>query len=175
MITSTDFVAIHFKGSPTQGAAIERARGEAWIERCPYPERWELVPVVTCSCCGIPAWDNGRCTKHQGRNPCAVEGCTRTRAVPAGGALANDQTICGEHWKRYVPPRSRTRRAYHLFFRQAKQHGWGYKGKRGKSARLDWRFDRFWGKLIRMVRRRADGGHLDEAAINRLMGWDDGG
>src|SRR3546814_10644276 len=35
--------------------------------------------VRTCHCCGEIAWDNGRCTKHQDRNPFVVEGCKRTR------------------------------------------------------------------------------------------------
>lgn len=127
-----------------------------------------------CACCGSPAtikhatgltWPY-RCEKHRTRNPCAVEGCARTREAPVDGGthfLADDQMICADHWRRYVPPRSRVRRAYHAHFRRAKKLGRG--GGRNKA------FWRFWTTLVQMVRRRADSGHLDEAEINRLMGW----
>lgn len=123
-----------------------------------------------CACCGSPdtikhatglAWPY-RCERHRTRNPCAVEGCSRTREAPTH-FLADDQTICADHWRRYVPPRSRARRAYHAHFRRAKKLGWG--DGRNKA------FWRFWSTLVQMVRRRADAGHLDEAEINRLMGW----
>lgn len=141
-----------------------------------------------CGCCGaaqlgpgvesLCEWPDGliRCGKHYDRNPCAVEGCRRTRAAPTDGdgfpCVADDQFICADHWRRYVPPGSRVRRAYLAFHRQAKRHGWGWKGKRGQSARLDWRYRRFWDQLVAMIRRRSTEGHIDEAAISQLMGWD---
>lgn len=67
---------------------------------------------------------------------------------------------------------ARARRAYLTFHRQAKRHGWGWKGKGGRSARLDWRYRQFWDALVRMVRRRSTEGHIDQAEIDRLMGWE---
>jgi hypothetical protein len=126
----------------------------------------------------ITTWPSGviRCADHHDRNPCAVEGCHRTTPAPVGDddhpRLHDDQHICAQHWRQYVPPRSRARRAYLTFFRQAKRHGWGWKGPKGGSARLDWRFRRFWDQLVIMVRRRSSAGHIDKAAIDKLMGWD---
>lgn len=59
------------------------------------------------------------------------------------------------------------RRAYHAFFRRAKRHGW--------TPELDRQFDRFWISLVNSARRRASAGYVDEAAINRLFGWDQEG
>ena len=122
-----------------------------------------------CGCCGEPArfWIRGswaRCAKHETRNPCAIEGCRRTRAAPASGRLGDDQWLCAEHWRAYVPPRSRARRTYHAHFRRAKRLGWD-------DARAE-AFWRFWNALVRMARRRAGEGFINEAEINRLMGWD---
>ncbi len=121
-----------------------------------------------CGCCGEPArcyirglW--ARCHKHEDRNPCAIDGCKRTRAVPSGGHLRDDQWICADHWRRYVPPRSRIRRAYHAHFRRAKRQGWTESN--GKA------FWRFWDLLVKTVRRRDGEGFVDEAEINRIMGW----
>lgn len=134
-----------------------------------------------CGCCGRSSLRPGdatdciteypgaiRCADHHGRNPCAIEGCRRTRAAPIGGngwpIHSDDQTICADHWRRYVPPRSRMRRAYHAHFRRAKRQGWTDANKRA--------FWRFWDQLVRLARKRAEGGHIDKAAIDRLMGWD---
>jgi hypothetical protein len=100
---------------------------------------------------------------HTKRNPCAIEGCTRTTAAP-GGALADDQWLCATHWRAHVPPRSAARRAYHRFFRQAKRHGW--------DDALLLRFDRFWAAMVTRARRGADEGRIDVAAIDKLFGWD---
>lgn len=180
------------------GAASEGtlAQCEEWRARDPMRtggDGYVIERVRACGCCGrhtlngsmsdsITTYSNGatRCSDHHGRNPCAIEGCRRTRAaaVYTSGQLqghpyhADDQTFCAEHWKRYVPPRSRMRRAYNRYFAQAKRHGWGWKGKDGRSARLDWRFSRFWDSLVKVARRRAQEGHLDMAEINRLMGWE---
>lgn len=81
--------------------------------------------------------------------------------------LANNQWVCAEHWRRYVPPRSRARRAYHAYFRRAKRHGW--------TPELVDRFYRFWDQLARLIDFRAREGWIDEHEIARLMGWDDRG
>lgn len=125
---------------------------------------------VQCECCGAPAslWiarSNGRCWTHQGRNPCAVEGCTRTTAAPESGRLSSDDWFCAEHWRRYVPPRSRERRLYHRHFRRAKKLGWN-------DDRIA-SFHAFWNRLVARVRARATEGHLDETEINRMFGWTD--
>lgn len=168
------------------------AQCEEWRGRDPMRtggEGYVIERVPACGCCGraelngsmsdsITTYANGatRCSDHHGRNPCAIEGCKRTRAAPTydnGEPFhADDQTLCAEHWKRYVPPRGLRRTTYHGFFRQAKKHGWGWKGHDGKSPRLDWRFRRFWDLLVRQARRRSQEGHVDMAEINRLMGWE---
>lgn len=128
----------------------------------------------TCGVCGewTDAFERGsiligRCEKHQGRNPCAIEGCKRTRAAPqredGGHYLRDDQWLCHDHWRRYVPPRSRMRRAYHAHFRRAKRQGWT------DANRIA--FWRFWDQLVRLARRRSTEGHIDKAEIDRLMGW----
>lgn len=147
---------------------------------------FHVAPGPVCACCGdvsIVRHAGGlspyRCEKHRERNPCVIEGCARTRAAPlrADGSpyLANNQDFCSEHWRRYVPPGSALRRAYLRFFREAKRYGWGHKGRRGKAARLDWRFRKFWLGLVKAARRRSAEGFIDEAEINRIMGWGEGG
>lgn len=159
-----------------------------WLERQPNAHEtheWFLTPA--CRCCGIellyckgeerPEHEDQRCEQHIGRNPCALEGCQRTRDAPEAGPgkfhYANDQHVCGEHWRRFVPPKSRLRRAYNAYWRQAKKHGWNYRGRLGRHPRLDWRFNRFWAALIMMMRRKADPASdvLDMTEINRIMGW----
>lgn len=109
-------------------------------------------------------WPNGqvRCDKHHDRNPCAVEGCKRTTS--ADGHFALDGWLCGTHWKMACPPHSAPRRVYHRFFRIAKRRGW--------DRALEARFWRVWGRLVAIARTRAAGGHIDEAEIKRLFGWD---
>lgn len=153
-----------------------------WLERSIYREALqiamidrhpEVVPMAHCPCCGrtrretrLQRWSarsmtDLRCERHAGRNPCAVDGCQRTTA---GDAPASDQWLCSEHWRRYVPPGSRARRAYRRHFRRAKRYGWT---PDSISA-----FHRFWDMLIRQVRRRSAEGHLDVEEINRVMGWE---
>lgn len=180
MIT-TDLVYIALAGTrqrstlDPRGRPITRERGEKWLaeygNREP-PGGWHLDPVVTCGCCGSPDVgqtrdDQHRCDRHRGRNPCAIEGCKRTTEAPESGTLRDDQWICGTHWKRLVPPRSARRRAYHAFFRRAKRRGWDDDLRR--------RFWQFWNSLIASARRRAAVGYLDERAIDRLFGFDEGG
>jgi hypothetical protein len=93
------------------------------------------------------------------RTTCLLDGCKRTTAGYIRGGW-----ICGEHWRRYIPPRSRIRRAYHALYR--------------KGKRLDWpdelvdRWWKLWTAIKRRARRLHDKGDLSEAEINRLMGWD---
>jgi hypothetical protein len=98
-----------------------------------------------------------------------VEGCQRTSKVPPSGELADDQVICGTHWRAYVPPGSRTRRAYNAHWRRAKRLG---RGKYHWTTETADAFHRFWDLLVRRVRRLSTEGRLDEAAIHRLFGWD---
>jgi len=173
VITDRNLVAVQRYGSPYQGPAIPRKRGEAWIaERVRYhsSERWTLVPVPSCRCCGEPAWDNLRCAKHQDRNPCAAEGCHRTGA--AHGRLSEEATICGEHWRAFVPPGSPTRRAFNRLARVAKKAG--YRRTDRWPDELEERWWRLWRGVIRRVRRAAEG-HIDKAAIERMFGWNEGG
>lgn len=128
-----------------------------------------------CSCCGDrpfrdlvcvrpdidPVKRSYRCQKHRDRNPCAIEGCQRTR--PAEGRWADDQHLCAEHWRRFVPPRSAARRAYHRFFRTAKKTDW--------TPELRRRFWRFWDGLVKRARRQSVEGRLDMTEINQMFGW----
>ena len=140
---------------------------------------FSIDPIPCCGCCGvyqlghgidsITTWPNAatRCSRHHGRNCCAIEGCNRTRAAPLHNGEpvhADDQALCAEHWRRLVPPRSRVRRAYHAHFRRAAKLGW--------DADRIAAFERLWDAIIRMARRRATEGRIDEAEIHRLMGWD---
>ena len=96
--------------------------------------------------------ERSRCERHLTRNPCAIEGCTRSRERN-GDAPSLDKWLCSEHWRRFVPARSLRRRTYHAFFRRAKRHGW--------DDDLKERFWRFWALLIATARRKAGGGPPD--------------
>ena len=166
-------------GDYWRGAHVQRALAEKRLFA--DPNEYEAVRAPACACCGdVPQnvingrWQialmsfgsgngrNWRCAKHLGRNPCAIEGCSRTRAVGEDRQHATDQWMCSDHWRRFVPPRSMRRRAYHAFFRRAKRHGW--------SDELTAQFWRFWDSLVASARRRAAGGHLDIAEIERMFG-----
>lgn len=127
-----------------------------------------LRRATWCRVCGVSCWPaerdtDSRCDRHQGRNPCAIEGCHRSRPAPSNGELGLDQVICGRHWRALIPARSRARRAYHAHFRRAKrQGGWSYSSVK--------RFYRFWDSLVALARRRAASGHIDIAAIEREFG-----
>jgi hypothetical protein len=143
-------------------------------------DEWSAVDAPVCACCGSP-WverrEGGsspyRCQKHRHWNPCVVEGCKRVRVAPVSADgrayLANNQVICSEHWRRYVPPRSPLRRAYHRFWRIAKRqatpenpHGW--------TVGLNRRFERFWRGLVAQVRRKSTEGYIDVSEIERMFG-----
>ncbi|CDO34010.1 hypothetical protein [Novosphingobium sp. KN65.2] len=134
-----------------------------------------MVQAPVCACCGDVAFRelscvsmgqglvgrDYRCSKHRDRNPCAIEGCKRT--TDAKGRFANDQWLCSDHWRRYVPPHSPMRRTYHRFFRLAKRQGW--------TKDLQLRFWRFWDGLVKRARRQSTEGRIDENEINRMFGW----
>ena len=110
-----------------------------------------------------------RCHKHRLRNPCAIEGCSRSTKAPGGYLDDGSGWLCGEHWRAGVPPRSRLRRQYHRYFRKAKRYGWESLVN-GLPLRV--RFWHFWNnRLLPIARKRCDGGRLDEEEINRLFGW----
>jgi hypothetical protein len=195
LFIATDSAGCHIPGEPMYYTfRLTHRITETWermsrhaLERFLEQEHFDpalfvIKPRPVCACCGdVDIVKNAdgfyspyRCAKHRDWNPCVIEGCKRVRVAPVrsdGRAyLANNQVICSQHWRRYVPPRSPARRAYHRFWRIAKKqatpdnpHGW--------TVGLNRRFDRFWRGLVAHVRRKATDGHLDEAEINRLFGW----
>lgn len=132
-----------------------------------------LLPWTSwCRCCGRTVllgsafrdWQGNetfRCSMHIKRNPCAIEGCTRT--TKSNGQYASDQWLCSEHWKIGCPPKSKIRRTYNRFFRIAKRYGWNDDLRR--------RFWRFWNALVARARRRC-AGDMDMHEINRMFGWE---
>jgi len=169
MISDRDLVSIHLKGSVTQGAPILREIGERWLRTSVGRKGgWELIDVQSCICCGAPGWPNGRCGKHQDRNPCAVEGCTCT--ARANGRLSPDWHICSKHWRSYVPPRSPERQVIQRFFRVAKKMGFA-RNDRWPLA-LERRYARYCSGLVSRVRRQSTEGSLDQAKIEKMFGWD---
>lgn len=170
MISDRDLVAVKRVGHRVLHyslAPVERDRALRYVAQRPESE-FELEPVPSCRVCGEPAWANLRCTKHQGRNPCATEGCQRTRA--AHGELSDDASLCGEHWRAFVPPGSPGRRAFNRLARLAKKMG--YKRADRWPAELEDRWWSLWRGVIRRVRRGAEG-RIDQAAIERMFGWGD--
>jgi hypothetical protein len=166
MIRNRDLVMVQQRGFPYSYGTMPRPNAKAAIAmRENGVRQFEMVPVPSCRCCGEPAWENLRCTKHQDRNPCLVEGCTRSGATD--GRLADDQVICGHHWRAYVPPRSLMRRTYNAHFRRAKRIGWTPETIRA--------FERFWTRLVSRIRRASTEGTLDERAIRQMFGWNDEG
>lgn len=164
MILDRDLVAI--KATDTPGVVLRtctREQGEQWVPGGRQGSFY-LAPIASCACCGNPAKANRRCERHQDRNPCVIIGCTRTGKAPANGTLSENSIICGQHWRRYVPPRSRLRKAYHRHFARAKRFGW--------SPESIAAFYRFWDGLVRQVRRREESGYLDQGEIERMFGWD---
>lgn len=102
---------------------------------------------------------------------CAIDGCKAETSRDVGTAW-----ICGTHWRRICPPRSLRRRTYHLFFRQARKHGWDYLGPSGKGPQLRWRYWRFWEMLVRVgnaAAARADFEAAEITKINAMFGWND--
>lgn len=102
---------------------------------------------------------------------CCISGCQRIKTGVEGG-----QWICSIHWRRHCPPRSLRRRTYHRFFREAKRHGWDWRGADGQSSPLEAKFWRFWDALVRVanVAEASDQFEAAEVArINQMFGWTD--
>lgn len=171
VIPDRDLVAIRLKDSAFQGTPMSRAIAERMISSPTIARDRQLVPVPTCLCCGEPAWDNLRCTKHQDRNPCVVEGCRKT--CPAKGWLRNDAMLCGEHWRAFVPPGSPIRQAFNRLGRIARRAG--FRRHDRWPDELQERRWRLWCGVVRRIRRGPPEGHIDQKAIERLFGWDDDG
>lgn len=130
-------------------------------------DKLEIVPWPICGVCGVPLYDLSarRCHKHLKRNACAIDGCSRSRTTES--APSDDDYLCGEHWKMFVPPRSPMRRVYNRLWRLSKKKG-------GWTPDLDRRFWTVWRSIIRRARQAHSGqfeGFVDEAEINRMFGW----
>jgi hypothetical protein len=131
-------------------------------------------PQPRCRCCGNPVDVSSdivhvRCHKHRDKNPCAVEGCERTRV--ANGRLHDGRHfLCRDHWRVACPPKSKWRQAYNRFFRTAKKLGLSRTERWPEN--LERRYWRYFGGLVARARRMA-AGDLDMAEINKLFGWDE--
>lgn len=121
--------------------------------------RIERAPC--CGCCGANPWgrdrpqrpvieaapDVWRCEKHIGRNPCAIEGCGKTRAC---NYYASDNYLCGAHWKR-VPYALKA--IYRRHWRIAKANRRRLIGdEQGFTDPLTERYWRNWYRLVRETR-----------------------
>lgn len=167
MIPGKDLWTVQKIGHPFTSAPMPLADAIAKIKG---REGYQIDRVRTCLCCGEVGWSNGRCTKHQDRNPCVVEGCKRTRV--AHGHLSTRMAVCGEHFKAYVRPGSRDRRVLNGFFRKAKAMGFGRSDRWPEE--LERRYWTFWHLLMRRIitKSKAPEGTLDEAEIKKMFGWD---
>lgn len=164
MIT-TVLTMVRRKGSPfDRTLTFEKAQAfHARRERMGDADKWEFLAVPSCHCCGDPGWDNGLCSKHQGRSPCVIEGCRRTRKGEGTPHL------CGEHWKLYCPPGSPTRRAINRLFRLAKKLGYSRQAR--WPDQLEARYWRLWTGIVRRAKRYSTEGHIDQREIERMFGW----
>lgn len=143
-----------------------------------------VVSCPVCACCGYdhmstvsiaavvhhirPELRRYRCWRHLERNPCAVEGCEKTRA--AKGHFSNDAYLCRDHWRQVCPPRSQPRAVVNRLFRLARKRGYGR--AEDWSRDLETRYWRVWGALVARARSQTSG-DLDMTEINKLMGWDE--
>ncbi len=188
MITDTDRVWIMPAGSTTPlSGPMTRAAGEGWLQR--YQNRgnrgpcvYELAPVLICAVCGELGQSRGgyvRCKKHWHRNPCVIEGCkrsTQTRLVKVSesGAmqrlLTNDEWICGEHWRAFVPPGCAERRIFNRVWQRARRRRKRFGDDAMWADGADAAYWRIWAGIIRRARSRARG-DVDMDEINRVMGW----
>jgi hypothetical protein len=167
-------------GKPLFGAT--EARCLAWVEQRPDAHHFAIQRAAACSCCGAVN-DYGirndivlvadrlttgplyRCAKHRESNPCAVDGCARTRGA---ARYYNDRLyLCAEHWKLACPPRSSARAVYNRLFKLKRQHS----GKDGTWPQdLDNRYWRVWGAIVRRARSET-AGDIDMDEINKMFGW----
>lgn len=161
---NVELVAVESTDSPGITLRVcTREQGEAWVPGG-RQGTFFLTPVHSCQCCGEPAWPNRRCTKHQGRTPCVVDGCKRTTS------RHTTYFVCGEHWRAYVPPGSPERRTLNRLARTAKKLG--YSRTERWPDQLEARWWRVWAAIARRVQRRSTEGRLDQAEIERMFGWD---
>lgn len=148
------------------------------------PIIWNGQTVPQCRVCGGsagyrgPGGDGGydpnnpgvwRCYRHTKSNPCAVEGCKRSRASKDGWLHDGRYWLCRDHWRLACPPKSKWRRAYLRFWKIAKRMG--CEGDNDWPDELERRFWRYFGGLVARARRMA-AGDLDMTEINKLFGWD---
>lgn len=165
MITSL-FTIVKRKGSPFE-KLMPKDKAIAFFKRRKEMgdlDKWEAWAVRGCICCGgAPAWPNGHCSKHQGRSPCVIEGCAKTRAGDA-------PHLCGEHWKLYCPAGSPERRALNRLFRLAKKLGYARTVRWPDN--LENRYWRLWGAICKRAKRRSTEGDIDQREIERMFGWD---
>lgn len=128
MITTELFCPCR-EGDAAMYIPMSFADAERWLEvRRACAERrhqtFTLIPIAACQCCGerYRVTGNGteaRCAKHVGRNPCAVEGCKRTRSAAPwheGFAYRNNVYLCGEHYRLAAPLGSHGDRSSTGFF-----------------------------------------------------------
>lgn len=160
---------LSFVDEPREAGYWQRTDCERWLrgQKLLDPAELEIVRAPACGCCGAlhgivwvgkaagePVY---RCEKHKGRNPCLYEGCGKTFAHGPGEHYGWT-IICGQHWR--LGPK-RMRDAVARVRRQAKKLGWSPKMRR--------RYHRLWERTVREI---VNGTKLDEAEINRVMGWD---
>lgn len=155
---------------------------EAWVAQRPDAEEFVLIQPPFCSCCGVinhygrhedvaPVAKRGgvvlyRCDRHRESNPCAVDGCTRTRG--ARRYFDDRDFLCADHWKIACPPRTPERAVYNRLFKLKRQHS----GKDGPWPRdLITRYERVWGAIVRRARNET-AGDIDMQEINAMFGWD---
>jgi hypothetical protein len=179
MITKPDLAWLSRPaGIGTDHALLELDQIPRYLAHRPPAESWDQRLVRHCQCCGERAVHDDelqtvvdyrgivRCAKHVGRNPCLIEGCGRTFKAQGRGQgfwYANDQIICGQHWRGLIPPGSRERRVLQRIARVARRIGW--------TDDLSNRESRIWRHITAIARARA-AGDIDMDEVSRLMGWD---
>lgn len=169
MIT-VDAVWIRDKRSGYIHAMQLREHAEAYIATRGNPGDWEFTVVGTCGCCGsvwakVGQKPHFRCGKHIGRNPCAVEGCSRT----CKGEYYGDRFhLCAEHYRIAAPPGSKERQVLNRLWRLQRKRT----GKGGDWPQdLNRRYWRVWFRIVAIGRART-AGDIDMDEINKLFGWE---
>lgn len=148
----------------TRSSAIQLSLSAEW----PYGRRHvQILYALVCNCCGAVEGvsvvagppTQGRCEQHVGRNPCAIEGCRRTRE---GTRPALDSWLCGAHWRQVS---RQSKRVYARIWRLQKKSG-------GWTDLLRQRHWRVWGAIV-LEARRAARGDVDMKEVGELFGWAD--
>lgn len=177
--TEDEWVQPHFWSPPRPKelkriGTFSRSRARELVEAAewPYgPREITIERAPCCACCGrtrftatlkrVGEYDapkQWRCEQHVGRNPCVVEGCSRTCA----GRHPNlSSYICGRHWK--LVPRSMKLVYSRIWRLQKKSGGW--------TDTLIARYWRIWPRIVSVAVNKARGGeYLDLAALEREFG-----